>query len=52
MLRLWEGNVRVDTEETGCEDVKLSNVPEDCSKGKHWYLQFEHLSYTVRELVS
>ena len=36
-LRTWDGNARVDTEETGCEPVKLSNVAEGCSKGKHWY---------------
>jgi hypothetical protein len=37
VLRTWEGNVRVDTEETGCEALKLSNVAEGCLKGKHWY---------------
>lgn len=36
VLRTWESNVLVDTEETGCEAVKF-NVSEDCSKGKNWY---------------
>lgn len=37
VLRTWEGNVRVDIEETGCEALKLSNMVGGCSKGKHWY---------------
>ena len=37
VLRIWEGNVRVDIEEKSCAAVKLSNVAEGCLKGKYWY---------------
>jgi hypothetical protein len=40
VLRSWEGNVRIDPEETGCEGAKLRNAAGGHSKSKHWCNQF------------